>query len=433
MAGCGRESSFTDGYSDHFSYNKNESVKLFLSSLSGGNEPIDLNVHNVLGKPVKSFSASISPQRINNQTPWENGFGFDSNATLSVTDLPTGVYTIENKIPFVVKDDPAGSKDIVVLYPSNTSNAYNNAGGKSLYYGDFDSDSNPLPNSEDSRARAVSFQRPFVQPLYIYTRGCLKWFWTDVPMKSHFRYISDYDMEDFAQLQHAKILIIIGHSEYWTRQARINFDLFVAQGGHVIVLSGNNMWWQSRLVSGGDQEICYKNENEDPTTDPLLKTINWNSSTLQMSIESSLGADFNLGGFGLRQDIGWDGYRIVAPNNPLFEGTGIHLGDIISNPSSEYDGAPLLIQTTPEGYPILDTNALGFSQVELLGYDYGSRNGQTTVGTMIVFQKTLTSGIVLNTASTGICRVGIDGKDAAIIKKVLSNAITKMYQGDNVF
>ncbi len=52
------------------------------------------------------------------------------------------------------------------------------------------------------------------------------------------------DLEDYSEIAGAKVVVIIGHSEYWTRRARENFDRYVLEGGNALVLSGNTMWWQ---------------------------------------------------------------------------------------------------------------------------------------------------------------------------------------------
>ena len=40
--------------------------------------------------------------------------------------MKSGLYLIENKIPFIIKTDEL--VDAMVIYPSNTINAYNNEG-----------------------------------------------------------------------------------------------------------------------------------------------------------------------------------------------------------------------------------------------------------------------------------------------------------------
>jgi hypothetical protein len=245
-------------------------------------------------------------------------------------------------------------------------------------------------------------------------------------------YIADIDLDDYQNLNNAQVLVLPGHNEYWTREARTNFDQFVNSGKHAIVLSGNTMWWQVRYSSDKTSLICYKDPNLDPEGNSLLKTITWDNATLQYSIISSLGADFNRGGYGLKSDNGWDGYKFVNSNSPLLEGLTLTNGSKISLPSLEYDGAPIK-SFDANGFPVIDNDILKFNKIELVGFDKGFR-GTETVGTFIVFQRTPTSGVIVNTASTNWCSSeGIGGHDGEKIKKITLNAINKLVNHQMVF
>jgi hypothetical protein len=177
--------------------------------------------------------------------------------------------------------------------------------------------------------------------------------------------------------------------------------------------------------------ICYKDANTDPVTDPLFKTIEWNTPVLAYSILSSIGAHFPLGGYGLRNDQGWNGYKIVKPASPLFDGLLLKKGDIISLPSLEYDGAPVLYDE--DGYPVPDNEALGFEKIELLAFDKGFRGTETTA-TFIVFRKSSTSGVVINTSTTDWCSSGgMGGTSGNAIKIITRNALTRLVNNDPVF
>jgi hypothetical protein len=166
--------------------------------------------------------------------------------------------------------------------------------------------------------------------------------------------------------------------------------------------------------------------------DPLLKTIEWDKTSLQYPIVSSIGADFPRGGYGMKNDNGWNGYKIATPSSPLFEGLGLKRGDILSLPSLEYDGAPI-VGFDQEGYPILDEESLNFEKIELLAFDRGFRATETTA-TFIVFQRTKDSGIIINTASTDWCSSsGMGGKSANAIKRITYNALHKLVNSMQVF
>lgn len=401
-----------NGYSDKVSYHPGEKVKLFFES----SQPVELcrlTIFSITGDPVYSTGSvlPIVPQLAGDAS--ENGYNFPIAVEFVLPELKSGVYLVENKIPFIVKTDQP--VDIMIVYPSNTANAYSASGGKSLY-------------SQQGRPTSVSFQRPIA--LQSLSQYCLKWFSTLENFS--IGYIADLDMDDFENIVKAKVLVIPGHSEYWTRQARKNFDQFVSSESDALILSGNTMWWQVRYSEDHSKLICYKDIEMDPISDPLLKTIEWTSPSLDYSILSSIGADFPNGGYGLKVDQGWNGYKVVAPVSPLFENLELKKGDIISLPTLEYDGTPIL-EYDADGYPIINSTALGFERIELLGYDKGFRVAET-VGTFIVFKKTLESGIIVNTSSTDWCSAnGMGGQSGEIIKKVTFNALTKLLNNETVF
>jgi hypothetical protein len=193
------------------------------------------------------------------------------------------------------------------------------------------------------------------------------------------------------------------------------------------------MWWQVRYSADYKKMICYKDEQLDPERNPLLKTINWNKDQLHYSILSSIGADFQHGGYGLRVDNGWNGFKISSPQSPLLAGLGLKKGDTLSLPSGEYDGAPILAFDT-EGLPLLNTSELNFEKIELIGFDKGQRGGIETIGTFIVFQKAGSSGIIMNAASYDWCSSkGIGGTSGESIKTITRNAIDLLLKNESVF
>ena len=400
------------GYTDKVSYFPGEKVQVFFDAKQAVNL-CRLDIYSINGDVVLSLGSEVPLSPVLPQDASENGFGFLPGAEFEMPEFKSGVYLVENKIPFIVKTREA--VDVIVIYAANTANAYADSGGKSLY-------------SSNDRPTVVSFRRPV--PLQTLSQVCLKWF-TSVQDLT-FGYVADADMDFFESIQFAKVLVIAGHSEYWTREARRNFDRFVDSGGNALILSGNTMWWQVRYSDDRTQMYCYKDVNLDPISDPLFKTIEWSTPSLEYSILSSVGAHFPLGGYGKRNDQGWNGYKIVNPSSPLFEGLTLEKGDIISLPSLEYDGAPLS-GYDEEGYPILDRAALGFEKIELLGFDKGFRVTETTA-TFIVFRKSSNSGLVINTGTTDWCSTGgMGGSSGQAVKVITRNALVKLVDGDAVF
>jgi len=401
------------GYTDKVSYAPDEEVTAYLQS-SAAVTLCRLDIYDVNGVKAFSIASPLTIQSVTTGHPSTDGFGFTPTVKFPIpATVKSGMYLIENKIPFIVRTpDPV---DLLIVYPSNTANAYEQSGGKSLY-------------SANDRPSMVSFMRPIaLQP---FSTVCLTWFSNQKNLK--LGYAADADLDVYERLSKAKIVVIVGHNEYWTRLGRQNFDKFVDNGGHALVLSGNNMWWQVRYSDDKTGLICYKNHDADPVGDELLKTIEWTNASLQYPILSSLGADFPHGGYGLKTDNGWNGYKIIAPGSPLLDGLGLQKGSIISCPTSEYDGAPIS-SFDADGYPVLDKAALNFEKAEIVGFDRGFRANET-IATFIVIQKTKTSGVIVNASSTDWCSSsGMGGSSGDKIKGITQNAIQKLLAGQTVF
>ena len=276
-----------EGYTDKVSYYPNEKMTVFLQSTSGGVDKCRLNIHKMDGEIAFSVATPLFRQTISANSPSDNGYGYLPTVEITIPgETPSGVYLVAGKIPFVVKThEPV---DFTIIYPSNTVNAYATSGGRSLY--------------TQNRTGKVSFLRPL--PLQHESEICLQWFNSMKEFK--IGYIADVDMDLYSSIASSSMLMIVGHSEYWSRRARLNFDQFVESGKHALIFSGNTMWWQIRYSPGHSEMLCYKDFSLDPEPDILMKTITWDDERLEYPIQPSIGADFPLGGYGLKDDKGWE-------------------------------------------------------------------------------------------------------------------------------
>jgi Secretion system C-terminal sorting domain len=460
----------TDGYTDKLSYRTGESVTFFVNDFPCsdigclvGLNPIGLSAVDLI-----DFQHGIPAQSTTTPEPWKDGFGYSSSLTWTIpSSLKSGYYTLGTQVPFIIKGDKTTS-DIVVVCPTNTINAYSNSGGKSLY---------DYASSDGIRANTVSFLRPqnFDNSSM---KGFLSWLYG---MDYNVNVISDIDLEDYTEIEHAKLIIIIGHSEYWTSEARINFDKFIDAGKDALILSGNTMWWQVRRkddpvlsssICCNPQLICYKNITEDNDTiecNPLKKSIEWSYPSLKYSTVSSIGTDWLRGGYGNQKGCygGFNGHKIILDSSPVLAGTSLAMGDVLHFATGEYDGT-LIGNVDNMGnindgspYPKLDIQALGFYRAELIGYDQTNHihdpelkitNSITNLegikyAPLMVFQKTCSSGKVINVSSNYWCsEYGIGGvtdiypdnciiinPDYLNIRKITQNMINLLLTGANVF
>ncbi len=404
-----QEPAIIDGYSYPLSVMPGDSLRVYLNASEINDYTAKL--FDLEGKVVASFNTTIFPQEASKQKPWENGFGYKPTLKIITPSLKSGVYLWDNKIPLIVR---ASNPKIVVVYSSNTENAYCNAGGKSLY---------SFNSSDKKPSSKVSFLRPINLPKH--SEAFLRWYHRQNP--KDVGYITDADLDNYGVWKKAELLVIAGHSEYWTVEARRNFDRFVNEGKNALVLSGNTMWWQVRFNKSKNQLICYKLQ-PDPIKSKRLKTINWDNPQLGYSISSSIGAEFPRAGYGRKQDKGWDGYKLVT-QSPLLEGTKLRKGEILSLPSDENDGAPLL-GFNDKGFPVVNRHALGFEKMEIVGFDLVFRTTDG-VATWVVFKRTKNSGVVINVATTDWC--SSEGMSNPDIQKITQNMIGKLLHKENVF
>ncbi len=393
-----------NGYQDKISYNPNDIIEVFLNGIDNGE--VNIPLYNINDEQVDEVKASIVKQHEEQKNYWwKNGYEYTKTFDYDPAKLTSGVYYFENSSPFIIKN-PKKKNDVLIVYPSNTDNAYNKNGGRSSY--------------TKPKGNILSFKRP-VQ-FHRFAKPFFEWIMTQ---SFNCDYICDRDLDDYNNIRDYNIIIIPGHNEYWTRKARRNFDRFIDNGGNAIILSGNTMWWQVRYER--DNMVCYKSI-DDPMLEDSLKTVIWKNSFLDYSIEKSIGASFVYGGFGVQNDKGWDGYKIIN-GSPLFEETSIRENDILNVPTVEFDSSPLI---KINNRLVLDTSIFKPYKFNLLGYDRVYRKGNK-YGTLIVFQKTASSGVIINTGSTNWCSDGFTGKDGDKIKKLTYNFIDFLLKDKPVF
>lgn len=467
--------SLTDGYTDKVSYVPGETIHFYTRSNNNNPNSIisnitNLNDSNIVGNVnfIANTQANINPYNIS-QEYYKNGYEYSETGSWTIPlNMNSGVYKIDaiKDIIFIVKKDTIlTSADVVIVNPTNTTYAYCFAGGKNLYYGNYISDnandSSNLSVSSNNGAQIVSMKRPIRVSLESESGdGFIKWTQNANQFgNSSVSYISDVDMDNYNEINNSKLLILIGHSEYWSREARINLDQFVENGGNVLIMSGNSIWWQVRYNlqsnlpynNAEKQIICYKDEIIDPESNPLIKTINWYDKKLKYSILGSIGVDFTKALFGYNSpteppNSRFEGYKIMEQNSPIFLGTNFINGDVLNFKTIEYDGL-LTINNNPNFNsnlpPIIDNNGLGFYRSQIFAYDiakspyYANNIGYTG---LIAFQKNKNSGIVINTSSNTWCNpVEFDHNSTSLDKinliKITQNMINLLLSNNpsNVF
>ena len=211
--------------------------------------------------------------------PWGTSFTIPLDAA-----AVTGVYLVKLIAPsaqsyviFVVRE-PSGAAPIVWPVTFNTYQAYNAWGGTGLY-------DNRRSDWKAAHAFKVSFDRPYEQG-----DGAGQYFFADRDFTTFAEsqgydidYIADSDIDADVHIFAGRSLVVLqGHTEYWTADERTAAVGAVADGTNLVVFGANDLYWQVRYegVDGNPRRIMvgYKEyASIDPFTesDPTHVTDMW--------------------------------------------------------------------------------------------------------------------------------------------------------------
>jgi len=176
----------------------------------------------------------------------------------------------DSHIPFVVRNDSSTSA-ILFKTSDTTWQAYNDYGGANLYTG------GPGPQGG---AYKVSYNRPYHTRVYEF----YSWiFNAEYPMVRFLEangydvtYFSSLDADRFgSQIQQHKLLLSVGHDEYWSGNERANVEAARDAGVNLGFFSGNEVFWKVRWEPSIDGSstanrtmVCYKETHSNHVTDP---------------------------------------------------------------------------------------------------------------------------------------------------------------------
>jgi hypothetical protein len=234
-------------------------------------------------------------------------------------------------IPFVVREGSDRSAAILVEVPVDTWQAYNAWGGKSLY--DFNS-TNLTP------ANHVSFDRPYLWQA-AGSQPVSKW---ELPVVRFLEregydvsYAADTDVDhDPALLLRHRVVVVLGHGEYWTKGIRDAFERAVAEGTNLAFLGANIGYWQVRYEDGGRTMVGYK-AAPDPESDPALRTTLFRDLVPPRPECALLGVQHYTGSY----DWPRADFQVGAAGDPWFQGTGLTASSVIVGVvSREHDQIP---------------------------------------------------------------------------------------------
>lgn len=234
--------------------------------------------------------------------------------------------TDSTRIPFIVRNRVPGAwSPILVQLSTNTWEAYNRYGGKSLY--------GAYEPGLVGRAYKVSFQRPFKGPYGDIEYASL-WEYPFISFLEsqgyQYEICSNLDLHREPHLLEAyRLFVSVGHDEYYSKEMYDKVERFANSGGNLAFFSANTLWWQVRYEDGEHTLVCYKSSTLDPLLhidDPRV-TVNWHAWPVLRPPARLMGAYYN-GSMGVPEGA----YTVVDPNHWVYQGLQVSEGQSFGYP-----------------------------------------------------------------------------------------------------
>jgi hypothetical protein len=323
-----------------------ESIAFHISSQSG---PYSITIHRqglfADGKTEQMMAAigglpsDPKPFPIA-RNAYKDGADWPAAATFVVPGWPSGLYLARVQaiaepsstvdLPFVVRAPVPSQTAVLLVLADTTWYAYNDWGGRNSYGYLSGSDfAGAFPSTSALRIPygfQLSFERPFHGGFgnspQAWEIPFLQWLGRrGIPIDvctSRDLHLQAPSPQDY------RLLVFVGHHEYWTAQMRTHVETFARSGGNVAFFSGNVCWWQIRLSPDGRHLLCYKTAGFDPvstTADHALTTVHWFDDLVKRPETTLTGVSW-LGDEGVYSDQDHQ-FEVKRAGHWVFAGTGL--------------------------------------------------------------------------------------------------------------
>lgn len=430
-----------EGYFDKISYAPGETLKLHASCTTG---TMDIEISRVGAKrdvvfqkqqiacklqPVPANASSHGcnwPVTLEHKIPaeWKTGY-------YSVLLKPTGKDGKPSEAFFIVRSSNPGKDTKILLQMStNTYNAYCNWGGYSLY---------AYNGNFKVQGRRVSFLRPIAGQAKNWEIPFIRW-----AEENNFKldFAANNDLEYHPELlEHYKLVLSVGHDEYWSSPMRDSLEKYISKGGNVAFFSGNTCCWQVRNEDNGTALACFKQAfRDDPIFEKgdhrLLSSL-WSHHLVKRPENQLTGVGFLWGGYHRSHGQYMDGpgaFKVHRPEHWLFQGTSLRQNDQFGGKDTivgyECDGCELTWKDglpfptnndgTPRNFTILATSPARWHPDDCEWYEkwQKGREGNAVLGLYT------NNGTVLTVGSTDWAH-GLQGKDPATMR-ITKNVLEKL-------
>ncbi len=304
-------------YLERQSLSVGEDIKVYANSPASS---FTLDLKRLGGSDEILYQSGSLPSvtQVTRNEAFENGAGWEVTHEIPSDNLPPGIYSVEAsdgeksfQSGFCLRDPSRKSQSTAVLLNTHTWAAYNNWGGASLY-----ERLGWKGATLETNASQVSLLRPnpFAQPIpgsghllgaeLNFTNWLAQ---NDVA----FDCLTDSDLHHNKDiLDDVELLILNTHPEYWSEDMRHHLDSFLQQGGSLLYLGGNGLWWKTTVLENSSIHVD-KKEGKDL----------WSSSNQPPS--QLLGVGYNIQSFGT-----YAPYEVLLPDHWLFAGLNLQKNDL---------------------------------------------------------------------------------------------------------
>lgn len=423
-----------EGYTDRVSYIAGEDVKLHVSSAASS---FDVEIARLGVKREVVWSKKGVPGKQHDIPANASSHGCRWPVSLSIPipdDWRSGYYSVKlgekNRDAYFIVRPKRPSSKILIQLSTNTYNAYTNWNGYSLY---------AYHARHKVQGRRVSFDRPQYSQFATWELPFVAWAEANGYALD---YCANSDLEFHPELlDRYKLVLSVGHDEYWSSPMRDNLERYIGNGGNVAFFSGNTCCWQVRSEENGRALACWKqNFGDDPlyaSGNHKLLSTTWSHHLVGRPENALTGVGFLWGGY--RKSHGQfmadpAEYAVHRPDHWLFAGTNLKAGDKFGDKDTvvgyECDGCELTWKDglpmptgkdgTPANFEILATCPARWHPDDCEWYEKWEkgRTGNAVLGTY-------TRGGTVVTAGSTDWSHGLRGNDAAVVR-ITKNVLDKL-------
>lgn len=261
---------------------------------------------------------------------------------------------------------------------------------------------------------------PTPRQTYVHWDGKFVAWMEDAGHQADFCTDVDLHREGVDLLAPYRLLVSVGHDEYWSDSMRSRVEGYADAGGNVAFFSANTCWWRVTV----DDDVTYR------------RVHFWHDPEEPGEPENSLvGVSFRNGGERDRDDHPIRaGYQVQHAGHWLYAGTGVQDGDVFGAGLSEYlagyecDGAGFdradldagrhVFSIGNDGTP-KDFTILGIADCRASGW--GLDNSAATMG---MYARAGSDGTVFTAATTDWARV-LTGGTSRVVEQITHNVLDR--------